>query len=318
MDFTNYNRDSICFFCPGTKSAGRLRAYNYRADALCLEAATTHEAFARERPGLAIMSLPGTHLTFIRLDGVQILFLGIHHWELGACFLELINEGFWAEENDVGGPWVERAALQLQRAYAAFKAWCKVRHIAHSETAFTLRKLSISSPGNRPYYKCKAANGMKVMEWMASVTAEQAEAHPGDQHKQVRANGMWGWATWVRTCRQAAERAHSIQLSWQDCILLEKCRRAALFSHNWLAVRAQRRVGEQQCWITIPKHHMFNHLSLIAVRERINPVFYWTFADEDFVGSMSKVCKLHLHSCTRESDCLHRWLLRYQLNLEGA
>ena len=171
MDDRNYNRNEFCFICPGTKSGGVMCAYNYKADAPCLMDATTHEDFVRDRPGLAIVSLPGMHLSFIRLDAVHILFLGIYQWEIAAAFVELLNENVWQEEGDVrGGPWVERASLQLRRAYAAFKAWCKVRHIKHSETAFTLRKLSMSSPGQRPFYKCKAANGMKVMEWLSSVT----------------------------------------------------------------------------------------------------------------------------------------------------
>jgi hypothetical protein len=249
----------------------------------------------------------------IRLDAVHIIFLSIYHWELAAVFLELLNENDWQEAGDNRGTWVERSAIQLPRAYASFKAWCNIRHIQHSETAFTLNKLSMSCPGQRPYYKCKAANGMKVGEWLSSVTLEQAEANPGDQHKQVRSNCMWGWATWVRTCKRETERTQKIELSQKACNQLDKCRQAALFGHSWLARRAQRGVGEQQTWITIPKHHMFNHLSLTATTERIDPVFHWTFADEDFVGSMTKIMKSMNRTVNREQDCLARWLLRYQL-----
>ena len=70
--------------------------------------------------------------------------------------------------------------------------------------------------------------------------------------------------------------------------------------------------------MTAPKHHMFNHMSLIATKERINPVFHWTFADEDFVGSITNIVKSMLSDVNRERDALDRWLLRTQLDLGDA
>eukprot|EP00969_Alexandrium_andersonii_P131428 5811973-Alexandrium_andersonii.AAC.1 len=70
--------------------------------------------------------------------------------------------------------------------------------------------------------------------------------------------------------------------------------------------------AQQPLWPLKPKLHQISHLLLEIQKERINPRFYHTFADEDFIGCIVRVAR----KCPRAAlarRCLQRYLVRVAL-----
>ena len=67
-----------------------------------------------------------------------------------------------------------------------------------------------------------------------------------------------------------------------------------------------------------PKHHLFVHLCEWQAVEMGNPRFYWTYADEDLVGSMIDMAR-SCHPRTLPATAMYKWLIysfRFEPNVE--
>ena len=72
-------------------------------------------------------------------------------------------------------------------------------------------------------------------------------------------------------------------------------------------------------WHEVPKHHWAHHL--IEQCRWGNPKWWWTYADEDFMGIIKSVCKsctagtAHVHVVTKVLD---KWRLGWGLRLSRS
>ena len=137
----NYNVDELCRRCKATKRGGLLSAFNFCKGAPWTLAKRFHESY-RQGAGhnLAILKVPGVHLTAIKYDPMHVMFWGILQWCLGSCFIELLQDNFWKAQE--GGRWDTRYTRQLKEAFSDFRRWCRMRGIPCSQQRrFTLARL---------------------------------------------------------------------------------------------------------------------------------------------------------------------------------
>ena len=263
------NRDSFCFLCPAHKRAGELCGWNYNPHAEWSRRLNTNAAFMFNREDVPLCSLPGFHLSLIKLDLMHICMLGIFHHVIGSSLWELVRANHWQRPGDAaGGRWEDRAALQLKRAYIAFTLWCKTHHVSHSQTKFSLAKLSMGALDDAPYFKSKAANCLATMHWIATVAKSKFDANPACRHSGDVANCFWGFNECMNMLQHAGR-----WLTEREVERLEKYRRASLYSFSALAHESIE-VGAGT-WHTTHKMHMYDHALRKASQDRHNPALFF-------------------------------------------
>ena len=298
---SHYNRDSICFLCPAVKSIGRTCAWCFGPDAnWILHLVSNAEFMFSRRDVVPMCCLPGIHLDCIKLDLMHIIMLGILQYIIGSVMCELLRDNHWGPAQI--GPWQERYATQLETAYGMFKDWARQRRLKHREPQFTVARLSITSLNSEPLWKGKAANTFKVGLWLADVCAQAAES----EHNRLRTNVLFGVTQSVIVCKQAGHFLSDLEVR-----NLETCRQSCLYCFSALSHEAKR--AGLLLWPLKPKLHMYDHAMRRAQRDRENPLSFWCFADEDFVGSMAKVCK-SCHDSSRETQAIFKYLLLRSLS----
>ena len=224
---------------------------------------------------------------------------------------ELVRANHWQRPGDAaGGRWEDRAALQLKRAYVAFKLWCKTHRVSHSQTKFSLAKLSMSALDDAPYFKSKAANSLEALHWIATVAKAKFDANPACRHSGDVANCLWGFNECFKMLQHTGR-----WLTDREVERLEKYRRAALYSFSALAHESIA-IGTGT-WHTTPKMHMYDHALRKASQDRHNPVFFWCFADEDFVGAMVKIAS-KVQGVNREHRMCERWRILLNAHIREA
>ena len=78
-------------------------------------------------------------------------------------------------------------------------------------------------------------------------------------------------------------------LTPSQCEQLELCRQAALFNHNELWHEALT-INRTNLWHTVPKHNLFDHAMRCCQSDRLKPLTYSRYADEDLVGIQARAC----------------------------
>ena len=299
-----YHRDRLCFLCGATRHQGPFSAFNYRPDAGWQFTMFYHEIYMRDRgQHLRITSIPGFNIGCIQLDMMHILALGLFQVVLGSIFWELCTDRFFCP--DVEGPWRQRFAAQLEVAFHDFKQFCRANAIVDSQRPFTIGRLSLSSLHDRPCFKSKAGNTLKVAKWMSNLCTSIATATPSE-HNQARAACLWGYVHFVDVCRQAP-----LWLRESDILELEECRQAALYGHAILASEANSGITPSNLWATKPKCHYFDHLARKAQMEKLNPCNHWVFCDEDFIGRIVRI----VHHCGGSNRRLVAAMTRYLVRM---
>ena len=281
LEENNYQSDNFCFLCRGTTSgAAGPSAWDYSPSAAWTGTMVSNLVFLAERPCDTFFKLPGFALGMVRPDLMHVLALGILHWCLGSAIYEMIEAGWWTPH--ARGPWDHVRAVQLREAFKQLHLCAMNNKLKHSQCRFTLASFSMTRASDRPYLKGKAANLLLVARWASSVALEFAGN--GDAHADARANTLWGYVTAVETLQLAPmvlEPKHREQL--------EICRSAALRCHGGLSWAASRlRSGR---WLAKPKHHMVGNIFRTGCADNYNPIWWWCFQDESFVGMVSRCAK---------------------------
>ena len=92
----NYSCEAVCWQCYGVKSAGTLCAYNFSLGAPWTLTKRSHGTYILDAGGgvVAVLCLPGLHLTMIGFDLMHTLHLGVLAVELGSAFFCYWNSIF--------------------------------------------------------------------------------------------------------------------------------------------------------------------------------------------------------------------------------
>ena len=301
----HYNTDEVCFICKAVKSATLFTAWNYRLDAPWCQTIRDPVEWLLDKAAVAMCKIPGISLLTIEMDLMHTLALGILAWLCGAVLFELVHvDRRWAAADPLQGGWEHRFAKQLRVAFHEFDAWMKSQRCTHSHPCFTVRSLGMTALRSPPEMKGKAANMLHVARWMRVICQE----YVGFQHADVRANCLWGFLGCVDILKAAPTL-----LTETHAIELETCRSAALLSYGWLS--GQCGTLYTPLYLTKPKHHLFDHLCRRACVRRHNPMRWWCFMDEDFVGSVAAMARTLHGGRSLESKFASKWLARLYLSM---
>ena len=238
-------------------------------------------------------------------DIVHDALLGVRLTRCGSAMRDMADMQWWAPE--VPGPWVVKLNHQLHHAYAAFKKWCLKHQMEHSGTPCKASTLSMSSLTSWPELKIKANNCATVTLWLAS----ELQARLCDSPIMRALFTMWGFA--ARYCIWSGAEQ---QLSDHEVQSLKTARSAALEGYHWLSLNASQ--TNRYAYLLRPKFHKLDDCVRKAIKTRRNPAWFWSFADESWVGAISKLSGSAHNRCLAQR-VPSRWLAIFVLELlEGA
>ena len=296
----HYGTNECCWKCRAKKrQGGRVTAWNFGLDAPWASMVRTHEEFMTHLRSV-LCKLPGFHVDCLLCDIMHLMMLGCLQWANGGVLWELATTYcLWP---GAASAWKPRMKIRLEAAYEDFKHWLKAEHMESSQGIFTIGRLSMSALHSTPMLKAKAGNGMKISYWLCNKVTRLADQKPGDHYLQVMALMMWGYCEMISLLHRSP--------LWLDDDTANKLmitREAALFANaelSGLAIAASRNIFPLK-----PKLHMVDHLCREAASNRLNPAFYWTFADEDFIGRMKSLAK-SCHRSTVAKRVSERYVIR--------
>ena len=151
--------------------------------------------------------------------------------------------------------------------------------------------------------KFRAWDNRVLGAYLAHRTLLDAEAHPTDQYKRLRATCAWALADW-HWCGETYKRI----LTPDEAQRMWVAGRTFLITYNALArIAVDKHLPKYH--ITY-KFHYFDHMHRDVVELMLNPKYCHCFADEDMVGSIAKVCK-----ATHRATHAVRTLMRYRAML---
>ena len=214
--------------------------------------------------------------------------------------VDLCEEGKWPS-HALGG-WKDRLQDQLGQAYHDFKQWSNQNCILNTVPPFTVCGLHMSAQTDWPWMRSKAANAAYVSMWLETVTGEFSD---GSQLHETRHAMFWGFGKIIALFKEPNQEFTDDQVA-----TLIAARKACLFGYLALASAAAESVPLKARYNMKPKFHQFDHRLRRAIVAKANPGFWWTFADEDMLGTMSRLAS-SCHGSTLGNRCAQRWLLWY-------
>ena len=146
-------------------------------------------------------------------------------------------------------------------------------------------------------WRFKAALSRPLLYWLSDLSAR----HSRTAHGQLRA-----------TCVSAAASLHHVLemgsqfLTRAEVIDAQRMGETFLLSYSELASSAARR---GVCnYKLLPKHHFYDHI-VEDLSSRENPRYLHCFADEDFMGKISRIVgRCHRGTCVR--NCFRKYSLK--------
>ena len=170
----------------------------------------------------------------------------------------------------------------------------------HTQQVFTRGSVGIDAV--IPKMKCKAANAMAIVTWLADMP-----------HGSNAVRGQLFRAL-ARQWRLLHEHVLHFR-PWQSrCVHRDGLR--VLFCSKLLFLRS--RAAGSRRWSLLPKHHQYGHLIRNVLVSNRNPGSHWCFADERYVGTIKRVIP-NLRPGRRKSSLrvLQRHSFRLRLSFAG-
>ena len=262
------------------------------------EPRTTLEYMLEANPS-PLASQPGWDRTMVVGDVMHDDMLGVRQQFVGSAMLLLARERhFWGPPAP-HGTWQEKLQQQLSTAYTEFKKWVRDHGLKCSQTRFKPSTLRLTTLGSWPEANVKAHNCAIISLWICACCKKLFDLHADDEAKELAmtANGFkMLWEIYHDAPRRLTDH---------DRQRLETARVRALCGFNSLSQRALN--TNRFFFHVIPKYHKLDHTLRFGVRTALNPSSYWTFADEDWIGWMSRLA----HSC-HSSSMMNRAIFRWQ------
>lgn len=285
------NLDGMCFACRASWR-GNLVYTNFGSTAPWqTQPRTTAEFMAANPPGIRnpLADLVDWRLEFIRFDETHANKLGISRWSIASSLLCLSDRLVFGD-----GPLEQRLGV----AWSQFKRWLLRHGLQCNARRFTKARLGL---GAIQYCESstKAWNSRIVISWLADVAIAAPLAAEADS---VLATHLHALSTVFQTMERAGNFFSDAELKeFVDNGML------VLATNAWLSAWALRERSLR--WCLRPKHHAFQHLILLAQRDKRNPKRYATILDEDFIGRVVRVARV-CHRRTMAEGVLFRYLVR--------
>ena len=283
---------SMCFCCRASSTIKALSWTNCSPDAGWRDTLWTHDAYVAHlldqgRPIPILLSLViGLRLESIMIDVLHTIDLGVAAHIIGnILFIFGVLRAVFG-----GSVYTERVA----KMFEALKAWySRTKCTSKIQGKLTLDR--IRPNGDWPKLKAKAA----AVRHMARFCLWIVETHgTSDDHLILQVIGLL-------VAFYDIMESESQFLSDHAKNTLPKIGQRLAYVYSQLAKQAFD--AGQRLWKLSPKLHLTEHLLETQVLASGNPRWYWTYADEDLVGSMIDIAE-GCHANTMPFSVIFKWL----------
>jgi hypothetical protein len=307
-----YGAFLCCHLCSAAKAgANSFSDFSKAARLRCTR--VTHQEFMVSLGNLRrcspLFRIVGFHIWRVWVDMMHTLDLGILQVAIPSALWELTKRN--------KSRWLGRTRkLRLYAAYADYRKWVKAQGRGSPAKRFEVSQMHKLPPyPSWSLRNAKAAQIRAMQHWIAEVCAEEAEAHPGDEHALVRASMFACFSKLDDVCRDAGGGKCGRFPTNAEAEEIAELAEDALLAHNWLTSKAIK--VKKRLWKLLPKHHMLTH-SCFDMAKAANPRAVHCYADEDMVGKVKKIAKA-CHGKTVGNRTLERYTivvsLRWQREL---
>ena len=228
--------------------------------------------------------MPGWLLSRTRADDMHTTKLGVGQYVIGntlALLMERRVDQYLDPAVEMVLPPDASNQEVLDDLFLRYQEWLKDHKLGSSVKRFTLNRIHRESGVQQPVYLCKASQTVPLVSWLASLAIEWSERCPPEHKSEalVLANMLWGLASYFHICKSASRfftdgEARQLDIAGHTFLYMySELRRVAIREQTFL-------------WPLAPKFHMFHHIVLDAMSDRVNPRYFHCFGDEDQVGRM--------------------------------
>jgi len=284
-----------CWICGAGKMEGSNSWTRWQSDAGWRATRKTHESWLADRlaagqldPPAAFRFLEGFRLECVTPDILHVADQGVTSHLLGNIFFEIVAErGF-------GKPDIAGNLMALEQD---MKKWYQKTQ-DRSQLRGQLKVERLKTSNEWPKLKAKAAATRHLAKY-GLLLAERFNS--GSEHDRRRA------AAAKLMCRfYEIIEGEGSQLPASAIQELATIGRQFMGIYTALSKEAaQHRV---RAWKMVPKFHIWQHLAEWVPAMWGNPRFFWTYADEDLIGSMIEIGK-SCHPTTLPLTALYKWLV---------
>lgn len=205
---------------------------------------------------------------------------------IGNVFFEIVS---------VEKPWGRTMEANTTALYADMKEYTK-KDSSRLQGKLTIERIRTS--GDWPKLKAKAACTRHLSFYARSLCERFNSGSVHDQRRLALCKLLCQFYTAVESegmFMRAETKAEIARLGSQ-------------FVGLYSALAMEAASQNIRAWKLTPKFHLFQHLCEWQCQEYPNPRFYWTYADEDMVGSMVEVAQ-SCHTRTMAETALYKWLV---------
>ena len=180
-----FGAEEVCKDCMATKSG----PLNHASFETCTRRLNSDYIARDSIPRLC--SIPGWHKDCVLEDAMHIGPLGLMQHVAANALLELAwDDGAWLVPD--GGAWADRLNIGLGQAFEEYRRWAKRNKVSTSHKRFTTLQLSMTTWSKSwPMLKCKAANCLTIIRWLAEKCMEPR--HMATEHQRLRSAVVWSY-----------------------------------------------------------------------------------------------------------------------------
>ena len=290
------NPENCCWMC----QAGMVGPSQWTAwgvDAAWRPTRKTHESWLADlaADGKPVPA-PFRHITGLRLECVcpdimHVADLGVSAHVLGNVFWEVITSHAFGEMDQRG---------QIEALHADMKAWYSrtTRGISKLQGKLTVSR--IKTTRDWPKLKAKAAACRHLMKYGVHLATRFNSGSLHDRRRLAVTKLMARFYEIVDTDARfftapVLEELKRIGQEFMGCYIA-------------LSIEAAESVPPVHAWKLVPKFHIWQHLAEWVPSIWGNPRFFWTYCDEDLIGSMTEI-GASCHPNTLPITALFKWLV---------
>ena len=283
--------DEMCWLCHASKCGSRVYT---RADLAAGWRGTrrTHESYTKELkdrgkelpPLLALVI--GLRLECIMIDILHTVDQGVASHVIANIFWECVKKHVWHPSRQDDN--VEGLMHDIQQHYKS-----SATPKGHSRLQGKLIVDRLRSASGYPKLKAKAAATRHLADFALILARRHLDA------KRVALIEMLvRFYTIVHSDGMFMQPEHKEELPGLGRRLMQ----------IYGQLSAEALSAGRKLYKISPKHHLFVHLCEWQAVEMGNPRYYWTYADEDLVGSMIEVAEC-CHPRTLAGTAMYKWLI---------
>ena len=307
--------EAVCSICEAHKGPGPKCLGNALDDAGWTLTQRTQAEYMGQQVAAESLSpfclIPGWHIFNMMEDALHDDYLGVRPSLVGSAMLELAHLGIWGAAPAGREPWKTTLDRQLSVAWDSFNHWLHAKNCNCNISPFKHNTISMQTLDNWPELKAKGAACGLVCAWLAPVAEAAAVDNPLPEHS-FRAMALTGFDN-LSTAYRMKDRSGGMTTAAAQ--FMEESRRKALLGfHACSKISAE---AHRFRYRLTPKFHKLDHLLRRAVRTRLSPSLFWSFADEDMMKWMVQNAG-KCHGLGIMQTPLRKWLVFFDHELRDV